>query len=57
MFTLRFLEGMSLQEIAEACNLSISTARRRVIEAEERFQKILPEYPALAERLEWGAKT
>ena len=56
MFTLRFLEGMNLQEIADACNLSISTARRRVIVAEERFRKILPEYPALEERLEWGDK-
>ena len=57
MFTLRFLEGMSLQEIAHACNLSISTARRRVIVAEERFRKILPEYPALEERLEEGEKS
>jgi RNA polymerase sigma-70 factor (ECF subfamily) len=56
MFTLRFLEGMNLQEIADACGLSISTARRRVIVAEERFREILPEYPALEERLEAGEK-
>jgi RNA polymerase sigma-70 factor (ECF subfamily) len=56
MLTLRFLEGMSLQEIADACRLSISTARRRVMVAEERFRKILPEYPALEERLEVGEK-
>jgi len=56
MFTLRFLEGMNLQEIADACKLSISTARRRVIVAEERFREILPEYPALEERLAGGEK-
>lgn len=56
VFVLRFLEGMSLIEIAEACHLSISTARRRVLRAENRFQKILPGYPALLERLEVGAK-
>lgn len=52
VFTLRFLEGMNLNEIAEACDLSISTARRRVIRAESRFRRILPDFPALFERLE-----
>jgi RNA polymerase sigma-70 factor, ECF subfamily len=51
VFVLRFLEGMNLTEIAEACNLSISTARRRVIRAESRFRNKLPAYPALLERL------
>ena len=57
MFVLRFLEGMKLDEIAEACNLSISTARRRVLRAEERFREIVPEYPALLERLEASKKS
>jgi DNA-directed RNA polymerase specialized sigma24 family protein len=43
---------MNLNEIAEACDLSISTARRRVIRAESRFRRILPDFPALFERLE-----
>jgi RNA polymerase sigma-70 factor (ECF subfamily) len=51
VFVLRFLEGMNLEEIAEACDLSISTARRRVLRAENRFRKVLPCYPALFERL------
>jgi RNA polymerase sigma-70 factor, ECF subfamily len=51
VFVLRFLEGMNLNEIAEACDLSISTARRRVIRAESRFRKILPGFPALFERV------
>ena len=49
IFVLRVLEGMNLNEIAEACNLTISTARRRVLRAEERFRRLLPGYPALAE--------
>jgi RNA polymerase sigma-70 factor, ECF subfamily len=57
MFVLRFLEGMNLDEIAVACNLSISTARRRVLRAEERFREIVPEYPALLERLEASKKS
>jgi RNA polymerase sigma-70 factor (ECF subfamily) len=50
VFILRFLEGMNLIEVAEACNLSISTARRRVLRAENRFRQILPGFPALYER-------
>jgi RNA polymerase sigma-70 factor (ECF subfamily) len=52
MFVLRFLEGMNLDEIATATRLSISTARRRVIRAEDRFRELLSEFPALLERLE-----
>jgi RNA polymerase sigma-70 factor (ECF subfamily) len=52
IFVLRVLEGMNLIEIAETCDLSISTARRRVLRAEDRFRKLLPGYPALRERLE-----
>jgi DNA-directed RNA polymerase specialized sigma24 family protein len=44
------LEGMSLSEVAIACNVSLSTARRRIDRAEKRFQQLLPEYPALFER-------
>jgi RNA polymerase sigma-70 factor (ECF subfamily) len=51
VFVLRFLEDMNLSEIADACHLSISTARRRVIRAEDRFRKILPGFPALYERM------
>jgi RNA polymerase sigma-70 factor (ECF subfamily) len=52
VFVLRVLEGMNLNEIAEACDLTISTARRRVLRAEDRFWRLLPGYPALAERVE-----
>jgi RNA polymerase sigma-70 factor (ECF subfamily) len=56
VFVLRFLEGMNLNEIAEGCDLSISTARRRVMRAENRFRTILPSFPALFERLKKGGQ-
>jgi RNA polymerase sigma-70 factor (ECF subfamily) len=49
-FILRQLEGMSLQEVADVCGVSLSTARRRIERAEQQFQRLLPDYPALLER-------
>jgi RNA polymerase sigma-70 factor (ECF subfamily) len=51
VFILRFVEGMNLHEIADACQISFSTVRRRVSRAEDRFHRMLAEYPALLERL------
>jgi DNA-directed RNA polymerase specialized sigma24 family protein len=42
---------MNLDEVAEACGISVSTARRRISRAEKRFSLFLPQYPALLERL------
>ena len=53
-FILRSLEGMTLSEVAEACNVSLSTARRRIDRAEQRFAELLPQYPALVERMRAG---
>jgi RNA polymerase sigma-70 factor (ECF subfamily) len=50
-FILRFVEEMELTEVAEACAVSLSTARRRIRRAEQRFLKLLPQFPALAERV------
>jgi len=50
IFILKFVEGLTLDEVAVACNISFSTARRRVERAEERFRELLPEHPALLER-------
>jgi RNA polymerase sigma-70 factor (ECF subfamily) len=50
-FVLRFVERMELTEIAEACRVSMSTARRRIRRAEQRFRKAVSSYPALKERL------
>ena len=56
-FILRQLEGMSLQEVADACGVSLSTARRRIDRAEQDFQRLLPEYPALFERSQHSARS
>jgi RNA polymerase sigma-70 factor, ECF subfamily len=50
-FILRFVEGMTLGEVAEACEVSLSTARRRISRADDRFRALLPQYPALIDRL------
>jgi RNA polymerase sigma-70 factor (ECF subfamily) len=50
-FILRFVEEMELSEVAEACGVSLSTARRRIRRAEQRFIKLLPQFPALSERI------
>jgi RNA polymerase sigma-70 factor (ECF subfamily) len=51
VFILRYVEDMTLEEVAEACRFSFSTARRRISRAEERFRGLLPDYPALSERI------
>jgi RNA polymerase sigma-70 factor (ECF subfamily) len=48
-FILRFVEKMELTEIADACGVSLSTARRRIRRAEQRFLRLLPQFPALKE--------
>jgi RNA polymerase sigma-70 factor (ECF subfamily) len=50
-FILRFVEEMELTEVADACGVSLSTARRRIGRAERRFFKLLPQFPALEERV------
>jgi RNA polymerase sigma-70 factor (ECF subfamily) len=50
-FILRHVEGMNLNEVAEACDVSLSTARRRIDRADDRFRQMLAQYPALLERL------
>ncbi|HEY3498770.1 MAG TPA: RNA polymerase sigma factor, partial [Polyangiaceae bacterium] len=36
-FALRFIEGMEIAEVAAACRVSLSTAKRRLQRAEQRF--------------------
>jgi RNA polymerase sigma-70 factor (ECF subfamily) len=50
-FILRFVEGMSLREVADVCDVSLSTARRRIRRANINFRTMLVEHPALLERL------
>jgi RNA polymerase sigma-70 factor (ECF subfamily) len=44
---LRAIEGMELAELADACGMSMSTLRRRLVRAERRFRKLARDYEAL----------
>lgn len=46
-FSLRFIEGMELEETARACRVSLSTVKRRLSRAQGRFAAIARRYPAL----------
>jgi RNA polymerase sigma-70 factor (ECF subfamily) len=48
-FTLRFLEGMELTEVAAACRVSLATTKRRLVRAEAQFTELAQREPSLAE--------
>jgi RNA polymerase sigma-70 factor (ECF subfamily) len=54
VFALRFVDGMELGEIAEACELSLSTIKRRLGKAEERFTRIAGREPSLVDWIGGG---
>jgi RNA polymerase sigma-70 factor (ECF subfamily) len=60
-FTLRFIGGMELTEVAAACAVSLATIKRRLGRAEESFTRLAREHPALIDWIEggtrWGAPT
>ena len=47
-FALRALDGLSLEQTAAACGMSLATVRRRLARAERRFFKLAADVPALA---------
>ncbi len=47
-FTLRYIEGSSLDEIAAVCACSIATVKRRIKSAEEKLDKLAAKEPAFA---------
>jgi RNA polymerase sigma-70 factor (ECF subfamily) len=53
-FALRYIEGMELAEIADACGTSLSTAKRHVAQGEEKFVKVARRLPELQGWLEGG---
>ncbi|HEX6765919.1 MAG TPA: sigma-70 family RNA polymerase sigma factor [Polyangiaceae bacterium] len=53
-FALRFVDGMELVEVAEACEVSLATIKRRLARAQSKFMNIARTYPALSEWLERG---
>ena len=56
VFALRYFEEMKIVELAEACGISRSSAKRRLIRSERRFKKIAENYPSLRQRLDLSAK-
>jgi RNA polymerase sigma-70 factor (ECF subfamily) len=55
-FALRFIDGMELTEVAEACGVSLATIKRRLARAETAFAKRARENPALESWLQGGAR-
>jgi RNA polymerase sigma-70 factor (ECF subfamily) len=49
VFTLRFVEGMNLTDVAVACSVSLATTKRRLSRAEARFGELAQREPSLAE--------
>ena len=50
-FTLRYIDERPLLEVAEVCDCSLATVKRRIARAEQRFARLANRDPALAERL------
>lgn len=48
-FALRFVEGMELTEVAQACDVSLATIKRRLSRARGRFSELAAHEPSLAE--------
>jgi RNA polymerase sigma-70 factor (ECF subfamily) len=54
VFALRYIDGMELSEITDACDVSLSTVRRRIARAREQFLLGAKAHPGLRELLENG---
>ena len=55
-FALRFVDGMELGEIADACRSSVATIKRRLRRAEGRFLRKARRYPVLSARIAGGGR-
>jgi RNA polymerase sigma-70 factor (ECF subfamily) len=55
-FALRFIEGMELTEVATACRVSLSTAKRRLQRAERQFVEKARRRPELQDWLTGGGR-
>ena len=56
LFTLRYIEGMALAEVADACQISLATAKRQLKRAEARFTSWAARHAALADWMERGGR-
>ncbi len=55
-FTLRFVEGMDLADVAEACGVSIATIKRRIKSAEAEFAERGQAHEVLAQWFAEGTR-
>jgi RNA polymerase sigma-70 factor, ECF subfamily len=55
-FTLRYLEGMELVEVADACSVSLATIKRRILRAERMFVAKAKSSVVLRDWLEGGLR-
>jgi RNA polymerase sigma-70 factor (ECF subfamily) len=55
-FALRFIDGMELAELADVCNVSLATAKRRLQRAENRFLALVRGQPRLRHWIEKGGR-
>ena len=49
VFTLRFVEGMGVSDVAAVCRVSLATTKRRLARAESRFAELARDEPSLSE--------
>ena len=55
-FALRFIDGLELTDVADACRVSLTTIKRRLTRAERRFVMRAKRYPELAQWMEGGSR-
>lgn len=55
-FSLRYFETMEIKEIADACGVSLRTAKRKLAKSERQFKRIAKGFPALVDRLDDSPK-
>jgi len=53
-FRKRFVEGLSLEQTAQGCNVSLATIKRWIDRARERFERYAAQDPFLADRTAWS---
>lgn len=53
-FCLRYIEGLELTQVAETCEVSLSTAKRRITKASKRFVSLASQDSVLREWLKEG---
>jgi RNA polymerase sigma-70 factor (ECF subfamily) len=56
VFSLRYVAGLDLAELAGACEMSLSTCKRRLASAEARFQAAARQHEVLRDWVEGGAR-